>query len=490
MESSDFLESTHPYEEDRRRSFFDFSSQRFVFFSILCVLFKSEAIFTFFVCWLRGLALTTGTIKIPTHNTLSHLWLLKPIFCLIIDLSNVSISQTNDGMDFSGKASKVQNRRRPNFLFFRISNYRVVILILSEYTMALCSVLLYILYKINCLNTYCTNILAYTLTLSLVCASAYGEGLFSRYIRGKGENTYLKSVAERLSLSSFYGYTTFLFLMFPVMFPDNKFGELLQLNSLFPLFLVFNAVFVSWLISRPVVSSHVPNSNALSPTASQVDISKADSENFSIQVLLSLFFLLVVSFRLKNDFYNRYKFSDVDQYVYLLFTQLFKLITSLFTFYFMSTRTLLNLSMGIFGTCLLLLYPLKSYTLRFFDNVVRLGTLRILLLGSFLSFIQQILMTYGLVISLFITHPGYEATTLSIPSFSAHLTHLCFRQRVIDYLEMSKKQIWACDILGIFFFSYCFSVLFNKDHPNFLEKFKKSLKILGDENQHSEFTNN
>uniref|UniRef100_A0A3B0MT18 Uncharacterized protein n=1 Tax=Theileria annulata TaxID=5874 RepID=A0A3B0MT18_THEAN len=479
MESTVFLESTHPYEEDRRWPVFNFSSQRVIFFSILCVLFKSEAIFTFFVCWLRGLGLTTGTLGLPTHNTLSHLWLLKPIFCLIIDLSNVPISQTNDEIVYNEQNPTTQNYNRPNFLFFKISNYRVVILILVEYSIALCSIALYILYKFNCFNTYCTHILVYALTLSLVCASAYGEGLFSRYVRGKGEETYVKSVAQRLFLSALYSYSTLLFILLPVIFPDSEVGDFLQLNSLFPLFLVFNAVFISWLITRPAITSHVPKSNTLSPSASQVDmVSREDPDNFSLQVLLSLFFLLVVSFRLKNDFYNRYKISDVDHYLFLLLTQCLKLIASLLTFYFMNTKTLLNLSMGIFGTCLLLLYPFKSFTLKFFEQVTRLGSLKILLLGSFLSFVQQTLMTYGLVISLFITQPGYEASIISIPSFSAHLTHLCLRQRLMDYLEMSKKQVWFFDFLGIFLFSYCFSVLFNKDHPNFLKKWKGSLNVL------------
>ncbi|UVC49751.1 hypothetical protein MACK_003862 [Theileria orientalis] len=483
MESGESQESRYLKGKSRGGRLLGPKSQSFIFFSILCVLLKSEALFTFFVCWLRGLQFTSGTIGLPDYNTLSHLWLLKPFFSLLIDKMDVPISQDSEELSKEpstqeGVTDKPSEDNRPlvryNSLsfFLNVKNYRVVVLLVAEYLIAFSSVTLYVLHMFKCFHTFFTNLLVYVQGLSLVCASSYCEGLFCRYVKNKPEETYVKFVSLRLAMTSLYGFTTLGCILLPVFYREGTLGKLLQINVFFPLFLTFNAIFVSWVVSRPVSKDEDEDSDSRygidvkqyrQNSASGPDVHQEDSEIFSLQFLVSLLVLLLVSMRLKNDFFNRHNHTMVDNYLFILLAQFFKFVASILVFKFMGTKLVKNLCLLVFGTAILLLYPFKSNTSAFFERMSSLGRWEVVLVGFVLSVVQQVLLTYSLMMCLHLAPKGYEASIMSLPSFTAHTTHLCLRQHVIDYLDLSLKQKSIFQYFSFAFFCYFFFVLYKED---------------------------
>ncbi|UKJ89093.1 hypothetical protein MACJ_002339 [Theileria orientalis] len=483
MESGEFLESRHLNGRSLGGRLFGPKSQRFKIFSILCVLLKSEALFTFFVFWVRGLQFTSGTIGLPEYNTLSHLWLLKPFFSLLIDKMDVPISQDSQEPEKEqstqeGEKDKPWEQNRPlvkyNSLSFllNVKNYRVLVLLVAEYLIAFSSVMLYVLHMVNCFHTFFTNLLVYVQGLSLVCASSYSEGLFCRYVKSRPQETYVKFVSLRLAMASLYGLTTMGCILLPVFFHEATLGKIFQINVFFPLFLTFNAVFVSWVVSRPVSREEDGDSESTygmdlkqhrQNSASGRDVHEGESEVFSLQFLVSLLVLLLVSMRLKNDFFNRQNHTRVDNYLFILLSQFFKFVASILMFKFMGPKSLKRSCLLVFGAAILLLYPFETNTRAFFERMSSLGRWEVLLVGFLLSLSQQVLLTYSLMMCLHLAPKGYEASILSLPSFTAHTTHLCLRQHVIDYLDLSLKQKSIFQYFSFAFFCYCFFVLYKED---------------------------
>ncbi|BAM41406.1 conserved hypothetical protein [Theileria orientalis strain Shintoku] len=482
MESEEPEESNSLNEQSGGGRLLGPKSQSFVFFSILCVLLKSEALFTFFVYWLRGLQLTSGTIGLPDHNTLSHLWLLKPFFSLLIDKMDVPISQDSEEREKErstreGEKKKQSERRRPllryNSLSFfpNVKNYRVVVLLVAEYLIAFASVTLYVLHMFKCFHTFFTNLLVYVQGLSLVCASSYAEGLFCRYVKSKPEETYVKFVSLRLAMTSLYGFTTMACILLPVFFQERPLGKFFQINVFFPLFLTFNAVFVSWVVSRPVAKDEEEGSESRygievkeykkSPgSEGGVGGDERESQVFSVESMVSLLALLLVSMRLKNDFFNKHTHTRVDNYMFVLLSQLFKFVVSVMMIKFMGTKNLKRSCLLVFGTTILLLYPFKTNTSTFFERMASLGRWEVVLVGLALSLVQQVLITYSLMKCLHMAPKGYEASIMSLPSFTAHATHLCLRQHVIDYLDLSHKQKSIFQYFSFALFCYFLFVIY------------------------------
>ncbi|EKX72532.1 hypothetical protein BEWA_050000 [Theileria equi strain WA] len=134
--------------------------------------------------------------------------------------------------------------------------------------------------------------------------------------------------------------------------------------------------------------------------------------------------------------------------------------------------------MGMFGLCFFGLHALKISLLSTLEKLATKNRVLVSIAVTVLiSLIRQVLATYSLLISLLITKRGYEATFLSIPTFIITAV-LLYEDDAFEHVnKLSDKRIrWTFHILSLFIYSYSFAILFNINHKDLFQHYKKKIR--------------
>ncbi|EKX72534.1 hypothetical protein BEWA_050020 [Theileria equi strain WA] len=347
------------------------SSPKILFYTLLSLLFKAEALSVFYVGWIDALVSETNAESVTMHRNVAFIWLSKPLLSLFNDwlsrcfwtlddfkelililsgrrlveaLLRKLLKRQKKMEEYSIFGHKLDLENEPIFKYYRQTsqdsvsdekvdtgkyNASIVVLVIAELIMMFYSIAIYVAYLVGEFDKPWIDTATIIFTICVVYTSSCADGLFSRHLRHRSEGIYAKAISARLALHASYAVSIALCVVLPNTLPFVT--DMFNTNILFPIFIISNGVCTLWLLYDPTdlqlktysssgaERKRVSPSPLPTPTATSLPETPRDGIiSFPTECLISLVTLLFISMLIKNRYIAEGEIGIKKEWIFLI----------------------------------------------------------------------------------------------------------------------------------------------------------------------------
>ncbi|EDO05415.1 putative integral membrane protein [Babesia bovis T2Bo] len=434
-------------------------------YSLLSLLLKSEALYLLHMCYISLLIASHPDGDKKFSNAvlylLPSLWLLKPLFALIDDHSDlilrkcaqwcrringeVDTSRPPTGRSRSVMDSLVDLNKHAN-LMLCVSHIGIVTLLSAIMSYS----------KRHPLSGGCGPHLIVLVSLCQIASGAVSDGAFCRYVQCNSELSEVQFASLRLLFMIGYGLCNMLSVVMPFPRSTDFITCFMTLINLAPCFLLGNSVCVLWvLLCDPGEYEEA------------VDQSKRKRTIYSPKVAIAFLGLMYLAMAMRMPYdtllLKASRRGAIPVMTLVGLSLATKIVVSTLMLRYCSLKRLLKIAKYIFVACIVVyctgykIPPLPSTT----SSVWYLTFVAIQSTS-----LHQILLTFGIVMTVRCAPRGWEASVMSLGDLSFDLVIYLHRSKISPRKWLYKiiPSDIAIDICVVFFCLYCISVIFGNVH--------------------------
>ncbi|ORM41093.1 uncharacterized protein BXIN_0320 [Babesia sp. Xinjiang] len=468
-------DSSSPREEARRLwpcscGFFDgicqsygINGRKLKSYSLLTLLFKSEALYLLHTCYV-GLLVAShpdGDISFSPAFVywLPSLWLIKPLFALLDDYMDRILQLFADccrrinGVHDTTMPPSARNRSVMDSLV-DLNRHANLLLCLSHIGIVTLLPAVMVYSYLHPLSGGCGPYLVTALALCQIASGAVSDGVFCRYAQCNNELSEVQFASLRLLFITGYGVWNMLSVFMPYPRTTDILSSFMALVNLVPCFLLGNSICVLWVLLCDPGSYE-----------EAVDMNKRAKTSWSPKVAFAFVALMIMAMAVRHPYdcvlLRVSDFQPVTVISLLVLTVTVKVIVSCILARYVSLNRMLVIAKYVFLACLvvncggprILPVPSQESSIWYISLVAVLSTV-----------LHQVLMTFGLVMSVRSAPRGWEATVTSLSDLSldvvtyAHRNYISPRKAA---LHLMRYDILV-DSLTVFFCLYSLFIIFGK----------------------------
>ncbi|GBE61233.1 DNA polymerase III epsilon subunit [Babesia ovata] len=468
-------DSSSPREESRRVwpcscSFLDGLCRRYGIngrklksYSLFSLLLKSETLYLLYTCYV-GLLAASHPDADPSHPVLCGtwlplLWLLKPLIAAIADSVDRIMQYTSGiyGWVLScGDSSATRGVRKRGFMDALVEFHRRcnLVLVLSQLGVVILMPTIMVYAYLHPLGDGCGPSLVAVLSLCQIATAAVSEGAFCRYAQCNTEMNEVQFASLRLLFMTGYGVWNMLGIVMPYPRTSDFWASFLALVNVLPCFLVGNGLCILWvLLCDPGGYEEA------------VDMSRRAETKWSPKVTVAFFTMMIMALSVRYPYdcliLRPTEYPSLTLLTLLVLSVVVKVLVSCLLWRFVTLDRMITIAKFAFLSSMVLMcgghriMPIPTgQSSPWYSSLV----------ATFVTALQQVLFTFGLVLSIRTAPRGMEATIMSITDLCVDIVAFMFKSR-LSLRPLALKVLQhetAVDVAVVFFCLYNFFVLFGK----------------------------
>ncbi|GFE55844.1 hypothetical protein BaOVIS_032480 [Babesia ovis] len=432
-------------------------------YSLLTLLLKSETLYLLHMCYI-GMLVASHPDSDKSFSTklmfyLPSLWLFKPLYGLLDDCMDWLLRRMAEGCRrLNGEVDTSMpppgRKRSVMDTLVDLNKHANVLLILSHVGIItlLPSVMIYS--YIHPLSAGCGPYMIVLLSLCQIASGAVSDGAFCRYVQCNNELSEVQFASLRLLFMTGYGLWNMLSVFLPYPRSIDIVNSLMTLVNLVPCFLLGNSICVLWVLLCDPGSYE-----------EAVDMSRRAKTSYSPKVALAFLALMYLAMSVRYPYDSVLVSVSRLRLIPVLFllslSIVVKILVSAVLLRYGSLEKMLTIAKYLFVSCIvvycgghkILPIPNEDSSLWYICFVAALNTA-----------VHQLIMTFGIVLSIRSAPKGWEASVMSLGDLSFDVVTYMYRGRFSPRklaLRILPSNL-VVDILAVFFCLYSVFTIFGK----------------------------